>query len=357
MRKRSSLFTQFPKISLSDKLNSFDTPDEVVFAACVESNKTLQQTSLLVESISINFPSVEVILFSPREAFLLSNEDKRQWFRHKQKFVEFPIVANTSKNGFKNKVLACAWLEQNTNYKRIIFLDSDTVFLKTCPKLLEDVFDVLVKAAWFSGVALKDKSDPAAEFWDYLARSFGTQITEARIQSSIGNETMIPYFNTGCISARRNKGIFSKWLEVFEFLETDEIATQLLKVDDNSYAKFQPSYFLDQISFALAIQLTNITYSLLPKTINSPFPYFVPKGASKEEASDDIELLHYLDYFNWEEIVEYISKLSHENAKLKKLFVSRLPLLPLNGSSPETQFEDVFRGVMSNWRKTLKNGG
>jgi hypothetical protein len=116
---------------------------------------------------------------------------------------------------FANKVVACAHAERNITEGTIVFLDSDQIVLREPTALaLSQSVEVAARPVdrKFIGIATDD--DANYPYWKKLYEIAGS-LPKRRVYTTLDNEPIWEYYNSGLIAARREAGIFSHWERVF----------------------------------------------------------------------------------------------------------------------------------------------
>lgn len=95
--------------------------------------------------------------------------------------------------------------------------------LVTQPPLLFDLageHDAAVRPVHIKNVGLR-VTDPVDGFWRRVYEAVGVEEPQAIVESFVEGERIRAYFNTHAVAVNPSRGLFRRWLDVFEALVRD----------------------------------------------------------------------------------------------------------------------------------------
>lgn len=186
-----------------------------------------------------------------------------------------------------NKVVACAWAEAQWPDDRLIFVDTDTMFLAE-PTLLiaNDPERVGVRPVDNPGPAMRDPDGPEAAYWSRVFEVCDCE-PPPTVVTTVSGEQIGGYWNAGLIVKPARLPLFQRWYENMERLQA---------------ASLQPAVNagrgLDQIALAAALAAFPQSIGHLPPTYNYPLPQRRKVLNPETLAVDLLDVVH-LHYHRW----------------------------------------------------------
>lgn len=160
---------------------------------------------------------------------------------------------------FANKVVACAHAERTLTAETIIFLDSDKIVLREASALIlpRDV-DVAARPVDRKFIGCSgDQQDENYAYWCKLHKIAGA-LLKRTVRTTLDDEAIWEYYNSGLVAARRAAGIFSHWETVFsQILDSGMLPTTGLP-------------YVEQSALAASIAAKARRVQLLPADYNLP---------------------------------------------------------------------------------------
>lgn len=252
--------------------------DETVFATTADTGRLEWQVKRLIRSLSKYVPESEVVVFVPTSSFGDLSQDTIQLLGRTTTVVtgEIPI----QKYPISALIQAFVKAEEVSNAKRIVALDTDTVF--TNRMQIPEGGDTWLRSAdvgaqyWTTDSAWKD--------WEQLYEKFDLSLPETndRLIASVDNKNIPPYWNSGVV-ATTDLSLPTRWLDITRKIHRDD-----------SLPVGSSEFFLDQISLALAVRSNDVRE--LPVEANFPL------GGSVWIPSE-VQVIHYGDERNLSRII------------------------------------------------------
>lgn len=232
---------------------------------CTEAGKLEKNSQLLVKSIRLldgAFSKIPIYSYAPRPGNEISDETMKFFndydVEHRNvkintKFLDYPLA---------NKPLVCAYHEKNSNAEKLIFCDSDTLFLNSPESDILGNVDVAIRTVDYENIGVADyQSGINGIYWKELHRISGVK-KPSYISTTIKKDKIFSYFNTGLIFVKRKSKIFSKWERNFCKIYTSEV-------------KPSKPFFIEQSSFAATIDVSDVNFKLLPSSYNFPVAFYL----------------------------------------------------------------------------------
>ena len=194
-----------------------EAPSTTSFVLCIENNAIRDQALLLCASIRRfggRYRRAPILAFAPRPGLGVDVATRRALTAMNVQYVDEPLNTYCPEYGSANRVFAAAWAEAQCDSEFIVVLDSDTVFLDE-PELPREA-DVAVRPVDSKGSATRGPGDPFEDYWTKLAAIGGTSIERLPyLYTTISGERIRASYNGGLIVARREKGILTRWADLF----------------------------------------------------------------------------------------------------------------------------------------------
>lgn len=279
-------------------------PASLEIVICTEKGALEEMSCLLVASIrSLPYPwnKTPIYSYQPRKSFEISDKTRDFFKRYNVHFSDFNLNQDFIEYPLANKPIVCAYHESVSKADRLLFIDSDTIFINP-PVLLEQLQgDVKIRPVDLCTNKMptdKNFSSGDATYWSSLYKLLKIERRETVI-STIDNQEILEYYNSGFVCVNRKKQVFSRWLENFKSVMAERL------VPDNG------QYFVEQTTFSATVAQMNLKVDILPKDYNFPVSYYIKKwrGFYPFSLGDRVHI-HYHKLLR--------------NSRLKRRFISRL---------------------------------
>lgn len=237
---------------------------DVCFVICTEKGRLEKQSLLLVDSLRRfggRYRNADILSFSPRRGCKPSQQTGEKLAKQGVIIVTHDLNHSYADYPIANKLIAAAYVEQHFDYERIVMLDSDILFFNE-PSLVDipTGFDIALRPVHRKNIGV-GKNEPIPPDWQKVFELFG--VTSHRfVRTTVDNEEIYAYWNSGFIVSRSSAGFFSRLLHNFT-----------LFVDNVKLLNNKMLYFRDQIVVAATIEQMRLSYFVLPASYNVPFGY------------------------------------------------------------------------------------
>jgi hypothetical protein len=335
-------------------------PGSIAIVICIEQNRLADEALLLIESIR-NFAGVlanaPIYTFNPRAngpleikvraclrkfGVVHSDESLNQRYR------DYPLA---------NKILVCAHMEEHAKEDVVVFLDSDSVILKTpAAFILPQGFQAALTPVWDVGIGATGPSDPANAFWKAASDACGHRGEFPLVKTVVTGREVGLYLNSGLIVARRSSGLFSKWLRCFESIYDSSVVRSVLGVGPTQHVGTGPSFFLEQasLSFAVAPFYDQVTW--LGALYNCPLHHRSALQATHGNESFDLEDVihfHYNRFLHMPGAIDAIWPPVNHRSPQYAWLKDRLPLEPKQKLVDQRIRLETLALEMRRWRIRL----
>ena len=184
---------------------------DICILLCAEANQMDPQSQLLCESIRRfcgKHAGAEIVAVSPRPDLALSEISQSRLREMGVEYVVEDLNRTGSTYGAINRVVASAWVEQNSSRKYILALDSDMVFIDE-PRFMNA--DVGVRPVDVKGATSSGNNDPQDKYWSEMCDIAGIDLDRLPIiTTSIDRQRIRAAYNGGFCIAKKDVGIFQK---------------------------------------------------------------------------------------------------------------------------------------------------
>src|SRR5690554_659473 len=202
-----------------------NTKTNIIF--CSELGIIENQSLLLIESLKKWRDSrvISIHAYSPRKQNSPTEKTINFFKNHKvnhhtknlnQTFLDYPIA---------NKLLACADFEKNNRHEeRIIFVDTDTIFLNPInAELLTEEPALYLRPVDNKGPGSESSDDTNDLFWQQVFALFNLPIPKPTLMTTVRPATIRPYYNAGFIWVNKIPGFFQQWYQDFLTIVESEL--------------------------------------------------------------------------------------------------------------------------------------
>jgi hypothetical protein len=299
--------TTNPELKAETKENNV-----LIFAVFAESEEQLYHTLLLAESIRTfagKFRDAPVWIYAP-ESLL----DKEQEIADKFTALNAEVKNSTAPEEalefyFARKVFAAAKAETEAEGKTefLVWMDDDTIVIKEPLAFVLDQGVSLGYRPVMHQLISSLYDEPVNEFWSRVYEKLS--VPESAIFPMItpaDQKKIRPYFNSGLLAVRPERGILRKWAEDFPLLYQDAVFVEMSKQDRLI------RIFLHQVALVGAILNLLKQEEMTQFSLQYNFPLFFKQmfGAVREfDSLDDVVTFRYEFFFrdpdpNWSEKIK-----------------------------------------------------
>jgi len=265
---------------------------DLAIIICTEKGELEKYSQLLVASLRKyggKYKDLPVFSFEPRKYRQISEETK-MFFEHNnvihnsveinKKYANYPLA---------NKPLVCAFAESTLNFKNLLFLDSDVVFINE-PSFFSEITssDVALRPVDSKNIGSYGPKDKNDIYWVKLYDALNIEYPVKRVRSTVDDQEILPYYNSGHIFTERNIGLFSRWKDNFEYIMSKEI------LPDHGI------FFVEQSVFAATVVQMRLSVQQFPTAYNYPVHMQdrkMPERTRLNKVTESITI-HYHKLFN-----------------------------------------------------------
>ena len=151
---------------------------------------------------------------------------------------------------FAGKVFAAGLAESEARGKTdvLAWLDEDTIILQEPGELyLKRGINLAYRPVMHQNIGLRYDEDPDA-FWQRALEKMNVSPDQLfPMVTPADGDTILPYFNAGCLIVRPEKGLLQQWGQYFERLYQDSILTRMCRED------IRKRIFIHQVALTGAI--------------------------------------------------------------------------------------------------------
>ena len=303
--------------------------DKVAILIVVERGYLEEQAKLLIRSILKFYQSeqhdLDIFAFSPRKDHKPSAQTNDFLKQHTTHHFEQDLNLDYQQFPLINGHFGARFFEQNhSEYKHVMLLDTDTVFLNNFEFILnEKDRGVFIAPVDNKGVGITGDTDKDYDFWVNLYTHLGIELPENRVTTRVGLQKIWPYYNAGFVYKKNMPDFFTRWLSNFQAIYHSDIRSQFSGKDGSK------TIFLEQVALALTAQSCAESVHLLPETMNYPIP-FHPRLSQRSDAFELMDLVH-VHYHRWFQHPGFLDHVSNEKEKQSEQYLwlkKNLPLKP-----------------------------
>lgn len=263
----------------------------VAFLFCVDSNYLERQGVLLARSIRRwggHWAGSPLHAFRPADGEPLSRSctdalDELEVVVH-----DLPLADERQAAPFANKIHAGAAAESLLDADVLVFCDSDTVFVAPPDALeLAPGTDAAAAPVGRPGHGSGGAGDANERYWLRLYELLGVE-GRPFVETTITGERIRGYWNAGLVAARRDAGVFARWLGDFRALVDAGHLPPGVRVNN-----------MDQLALAGTLARDPDRVASLDHRYNYPIPRRAAlRGPMRVADLDELVHLHYHRWFN-----------------------------------------------------------
>ena len=305
-------------------------PGSVAFIACVESGYLENQTKLLCRSIrryAGRYRNAPIYTFQPRRGTAINSDTLAVLNELGIVHDTRPLNVEFHSYAIANKILCCAWAEENLTHDILVFMDSDTIITGEPSDLdLPPGIDGAARPCnkWEGGISSTGPGDPNESYWQTVYASRGVK-TEPFVESVVDRKRVRAYFSSGLVAVRREAGLFAQWREDF-----------LKLVHEGLIPNERRTRQMDEISLAATLGRAFERVRVLDWRYN----YLLYRRAelslpAREAQLEDLIHIHYRFWFNQAGYLRQIQPSFNPSSKVLQWLDRHLPFQPvIDGPMP-----------------------
>jgi hypothetical protein len=163
------------------------------------------------------YRNAPIYTFQPRRGTAISNDTLAVLNELGVVHDTRPLNVEFHSYAIANKILCCAWAEENLRHDTLVFLDSDTIITGEPSDLdLPPGVDGAARPCnkWEGGVSSTGPGDPNESYWQRVYAICGLK-TESFVESVVDRKRVRAYFSSGLVAVRRDARLFARWREDF----------------------------------------------------------------------------------------------------------------------------------------------
>lgn len=189
---------------------------EFIFIA--ESGILERQSLLLCKSLRAfggRYAGADITILQPRHERAINPDVRAQFGALGARIVEMPIVSPCPHYGTSYRVFACARYEDSCRSDRMIFMDSDTVFLAEPDLELHDA-DVAARPVDVKGMCTSGAGDSNDPYWREFCRVCNVDYDAIpHITAAVDRASVKASYNGGLTVVKTGAGLFKKTADFF----------------------------------------------------------------------------------------------------------------------------------------------
>lgn len=296
--------------------------------AIVEKGYLEQQCRLLVLSVAQFVKphlSVKLIVCSPR-----ANKQPDQPFidflhQHDVDFIAKPLNQAHDYFPLCNGIYACDYVASNYSHiNSMLLVDTDTLFFNPIDKKTLNTPGIHLRPVDNKGIGSIGIDDKNDAFWQKTYDLFDLSPTHPMVTTTVSQETIKPYYNSGFILVNKHIDFFKQWKKDFIQLMDTNIRTS------PSSSRHQVDYgFIEQMVISITCEKLFKHAHILPETYNYPIP-FRPRLKSRDQHPEFEQLVHvhYHKWFQHPEFLDYVTTDEEKHSIQYQWLKKQLPLMP-----------------------------
>lgn len=229
---------------------------------CTEAGPLEAMSMLLVASIrrlSGSFSDVAITSYAPRPGRGISRETREFFEAQAVNHVEQPLNVDFEPYPLANKPLACAYHEQNSQADQLLFLDSDTLFLRSPREdIFEGGFDARLNPVDYQNIGTApgfSGGDP--DYWRSIYQLLGIE-SRRTVSCTLEKATILEYYNSGMVLVNKSQSLFSRWLDNFR------------RVWSAGFVPAQGNFFIEQSVLSATLSQVGADVRSLGEDCNYP---------------------------------------------------------------------------------------
>lgn len=255
---------------------------------CTESGYLEAQAKLLVYSIR-HFggflKDAAIFSYQPRKGKQLQRSTLLFFEEHAVAHSDETLNTRYTHYPLANKPIATAHHEQKSRADRMIFLDSDTFFLRPPDFIKQNSADIQLRPVDIKNIGCKvNTNDPNTDYWQQLYKVLDVKSLRT-VTTTVDKQTILEYYNSGMIVSNNRNELFQHWLRNFERIMRQNIVSR---------AGLFP---LEQSTLSATISGLELHVALLPPTYNYPLHMRPGTFDLQQTSLEDIGHAHYHDLF------------------------------------------------------------
>ncbi|GAA4825226.1 hypothetical protein GCM10011365_05550 [Marinicella pacifica] len=284
-----------------------------------------QQAELLIKSIHKYLTAeIDIFTFSPRV--------DRKPGSHMESFLKYQVTHHFNSDlnidypdfPLANGLYASSFFErEQPEYSKILLTDTDTVFINNLPNEIFENNTVFVSPADNKGVGSEGNDDPEDIFWRQMFEFFDIDLPEANMTTTVRNNTIRPYHNSGFVLVNGIDGFYQQWFKDFDELMKSNIRPKFVGRDGTNFG------FFEQLVLSITTERIINKKRFFPRQLNYPIP-FQPYLSSEKRSLDFNELchIHYHKWFQHPGFLDHVTTDEDKKTEQYRWLKEQLPLQP-----------------------------
>ena len=182
---------------------------------CTEGGYLESSSKCLVDSFrkfAGKYKDTPIISYQPRKDHRISRDTKKFFERNDVEIIDLNLNKNYCDYPLANKPLITAHRESVSSADILIFLDSDTFFINEPGELFDfEDAEAVLRPTDYKSLGTDNAGDRNNFYWDSLYKQLDVKI-KRYTTTTVSNEKILEYYNTGHIAALTEKQLFQQWL-------------------------------------------------------------------------------------------------------------------------------------------------
>ena len=266
---------------------SKDNSPKMEIIICTEKGYLENTSKLLIASLRTfggALKDTPVVSYQPRKGYEVSADTKKFFRENNVEHIELELNPNFAHYPLANKPVVCAHREQHSDADILVFLDSDVIIYGEPNEFLMNRSASTVRLRPVDGrnVGAYNSEDSNALYWNTIYKQL--RVSNRRyVSSTVFNERILEYYNSGHIVVNRETGVYSEWLKNFK------------KVMNSGVRPDLGIFFVEQSVLAATITQMNLDVDLFGKEYNYPI-HFNERLQNEDYFVSDFESLISIHY-------------------------------------------------------------
>jgi len=296
--------------------------------AIVEKGYLEQQLRLLILSIEQfvqPFIRVKVIACSPRQGRQPGEKYIHFLNRKNVDYIDQPLNQQHDFFPLCNGIYASDFVARNyKNINSLLLVDTDTLFFNPIDMLILNSSNVYMRAVDNKGIGSLGANDSNNQFWNNVYNFFNLTEEPDKIETTVSQEMIRPYFNSGFVLINKGINFMQQWKQDFIKLMDSTIRTSA------SSSRHQVDYgFIEQMVLSVTSEKISSSTKILPQTYNYPIPFRpLLKNRENHPRFDELVHVHYHKWFQHPEFLDYVTDDEEKKSEQYLWLKEHLPLLP-----------------------------
>jgi hypothetical protein len=275
--------------------------NKIEIIICTEKGYLESMSKLLISSLREfggRFQDVPIYSYQPRKKFKISSDTISFFKKNNVENVDIELNHKFQQYPLANKPLACAHREMHTDADILVFLDTDMFFFNEPTEFIEfENADVILRPVDVKNIGTQNSKDENAFYWNKLYNLLNVK-SHRNIKTTVTNEDIYEYYNSGCIVTLTKNNLFNTWRENF------------LKIMDAEIRPDLGLFFVEQSALSATISQMELVVKHFSKEYNYPIhlEHIMKNKEYVVRNFDSLVCIHYHKIFQNEKKVNPIEK-------------------------------------------------